>query len=79
MTHASNPQPQHGAAADHGASHGASGQTADGHGSGHDATRGLEGPGPMDLRIWGAGILAAAAGLVVAACFVLATSGQGAY
>lgn len=69
MTHASDPQLHHATAAGH----------ADGHGSGHDAAHGDEGPGPVDFRIWAAGILAAAAGLVVAACFVLATSGSGAY
>ncbi len=79
MTHATNPQPQHTAAADHGAPDAAAGQAADGHGAGHGSAHGQGGLGPMDLRIWGAGILAAAAGLVVAACFVLATGGQGAY
>ena len=37
------------------------------------------GAGPMDRRMWGAVILAAAVGLLIVASFVIATSGAGAY
>jgi hypothetical protein len=33
----------------------------------------------VDVELWGAGALAAAIGLFMAICFVLATAGTGAY
>jgi hypothetical protein len=49
------------------------------HGSGHDDAHGAEPLGPVDVEMWGAGIVATAIGLFMAVCFVLATSGVGAY
>lgn len=45
----------------------------------HDAQAGEEPLGPIDVPAWIAGILGVAIGLVMAACFVLATAGQGAF
>lgn len=53
----------HDAATDHGADHG-----HDDHGHGESAL------GPIDTSAWLAGVLGVALGLVVAMCFVLATS-----
>lgn len=45
---------------------------------GHDDHAHAEEPlGPIDVAAWGAGLLGVIAGLLVAACFVLATSGLG--
>jgi hypothetical protein len=42
---------------------------------GHDDHAHAEEPlGPIDLAAWGAGVLGILAGLIVAACFVLATA-----
>ena len=49
------------------------------HGSGHGGAHGAETAGPVDVEMWGAGILAAVVGLFMAVCFVLATAGAGAY
>ena len=35
--------------------------------------------GPVDVELWGAGVLATVIGLFMAICFVLATAGTGAY
>ncbi len=67
----------HVAADAHGAPGGHGGATT--HGSGHDDAHGHETLGPVDVQMWGAGIVATAIGLFMAACFVLATSGVGAY
>lgn len=48
-------------------------------GSGHDAGGGSEALGPIDPLAWSAGVLGVILGLVVAACFVLATAGLGAF
>lgn len=45
----------------------------DDHGHGHDD----ESLGPVDVAAWGAGIAGIAISVVIAACFVLATSGIG--
>ncbi|MER3418078.1 MAG: hypothetical protein C4343_02980 [Chloroflexota bacterium] len=52
----------------------------DAHGGhdGHGAEE-AEALGPIDPLAWGAGILGVILGLVVAACFVVATSGLGAF
>jgi len=44
----------------------------DDHDDGHAHAE--ESLGPIDLRAWGAALLGAAAGLIVAICFVLTTS-----
>ena len=64
--------PGHGATAGHGsaATHG------DGHADGHESGEEL---GPIDTANWGAGILAVAIGVAIAACFAIATQGLGAY
>lgn len=46
--------------------------------AGHGEVQG-EALGPVDVEMWGAGIAAGIVGLVMAICFVLATSGVGAY
>jgi hypothetical protein len=67
----------HAAGAPHAADagHGAAG----GHGSGHGSDHGAASLGPIDRRMWGAGILATAVGLVIVACFMVATASAGAY
>jgi hypothetical protein len=74
MSHASNPESDaptpDGAAADqanddHGDAHG-----DDGHGDGN----GEDSLGPINVAAWGAGLFGAIVGLVIAACFVVATS-----
>lgn len=50
----------------------------DDHGDDHghdDHAHGAEALGPLDVTAWGAGALGALLGLIVAFCFVLATSG----
>ena len=49
------------------------------HGSGHGDGHSEDRLGPIDVEMWGAGVLATAVGLLVALCFVLATAGSGAY
>ena len=49
------------------------------HGSGHEAGGDDDEPGPIDVQLWGANILATGIGLLIAFCFVLATAGSGAY
>jgi len=49
------------------------GDDAHDHGHGH----GEESLGPIDLAAWGAGIAGIAISIVIAACFMLATSGIG--
>jgi hypothetical protein len=47
--------------------------------SGHDSGHTEEPLGPVDVEMWGAGVLATAIGLLMAVGFVLATSGGGAF
>ena len=78
MTHASEAQPRNTATAGHGDAgdpHHPTGTPGSGHGT-SDASEQL---GPVDVQMWGAGILATAAGLIIAVCFALATAGFGAY
>ena len=75
----SDPGPHHAAATGHGSTATAADHAAGGHGSSHDAHDDAESLGPVDLGMWGAGVLAAAIGLLVTLCYVLATSGSGAY
>jgi hypothetical protein len=56
----------HRAVTDHGDAHG-----HDDHGHADEAL------GPIDVAAWGAGILGVGISVVIAACFVLATSGIG--
>jgi hypothetical protein len=45
---------------------------------GHDDHAHAEEPlGPIDVAAWGAGLLGVVAGLIVAVCFMLATSAPG--
>jgi hypothetical protein len=57
----------HGSGADHGADHGDDAGHGDGHGHGDD------GLGPVDLRIWGAGLVGVVMGLAGAIVFAIAT------
>ena len=53
---------------------------ADDHGEDHghdDHGHGEEPLGPIDIAAWGAGIVGVAVGVVIAACFALATSALG--
>lgn len=50
------------------------------HGGTHDHDSGAHEPadealGPVDVAAWGAGVVGVAIAIVIAACFVLATSG----
>ena len=49
---------------------------ADSHGDGHESGEEL---GPIDTANWGAGVVGVVAGVVIAACFAIATQGLGAY
>lgn len=64
-----------GAAGGHGAAAGGH-SSADAHGDGHESSEEL---GPIDTANWGAGIFGVVAGVVIAACFAIATQGLGAY
>ena len=59
--------------------HATPGHATPDHGSGHGGTHKAEAVGPLDIEMWGAGILAAAVALFMTVCFVLATAGAGAY
>ena len=61
------------------ASAAAHGAATAGHGGGHSAGHMEHTLGPVDVEMWGAGIVAALIGLFIAICFVLATAGVGAY
>jgi len=45
----------------------------------HDAAHDAAGLGPVDVEMWGAGIVATLVGLLITIGFVLATAGAGAY
>ena len=72
MTHASNPESDaptpHGAAADQANDAQGADHADDAHGHGDDAL------GPINVAAWGAGLFGAMVGLVIVACFVVATS-----
>jgi hypothetical protein len=62
--------PGHPGAVDH--------HATDDHGDGHghdDHAHAEEALGPVDTAAWGAGIVGVAVGILIAVCFVLATSG----
>ncbi len=72
---------EHAGQTEHGASaHVSAGHAAVGHGDGHDAPQhGHDdmGLGPVDLRMWGAGLLGVLIGLAGALCFALSTGRLG--
>ena len=49
------------------------------HGSGHEMGHDDDAPGPVDVQLWGASVVATGIGLLMVFCFVLATAGSGAY
>ena len=63
---------QHAAAGHADAGHDDAGHDEHGHASGEEL-------GPVDTANWGAGILGVLVGLVIVACFAIATQGLGAY
>lgn len=67
-------QPPEASAAPDGHAEHAGPDAPDGHGAEE-----AEALGPIDPLAWGAGVLGVTLGLVVAACFALATSGLGAF
>ena len=72
--------PVQAASADHATpDHATPGHATPDHGSGHGGAHKAEAVGPLDIEMWGAGILAAAVALFMTVCFVLATAGAGAY
>lgn len=64
----------------HGAATGGDRHESTDHGDAHghdDHAHADEALGPVDVAAWGAGVLGVGIALVIAACFVLATSGLG--